>query len=70
MSDKILFLYAQGMTTRKIVKTFKEIYDADVSTCLFLKVTDAVMEYVIEWQSRALDAVCSIVYRVIVKSGV
>lgn len=62
MSDKILFLYAQGMTTREIVKTFKEMYDADVSASLISKVTDAVMEQIVEWQSRPLDAVYPIVY--------
>ena len=31
MDDKILSLYAKGMTTREIVATFKEMYDADVS---------------------------------------
>jgi len=34
MSDKILFLYAQGLSTRDIVTTFKEMYGADVSYCL------------------------------------
>ncbi len=34
MDDKILFLYAQGMTTREIVTTLKEMYDADVSAAL------------------------------------
>ena len=34
MDDKILFLYAQGMTTREIVTTFKEMYGADVSASL------------------------------------
>jgi len=62
MDDKILFLYAQGMTTREIVTTFKEMYDADVSAALISKVTDAVLEQVIEWQSRPLDAVYPIVY--------
>ena len=62
MDDKILFLYAQGMTTREIVETFKEMYDADVSTTLISKVTDAVLEQVIEWQSRPLDPVYPIVY--------
>jgi len=62
MDDKILFLYAQGMTTREIVETFKEMYDADVSASLISKVTDAVLEQVIEWQSRPLDAVYPIVY--------
>jgi putative transposase len=62
MDDKILFLYAQGMTTREIVTTFKEMYDADVSAALISKVTDAVIEQVVEWQSRPLDAIYPIVY--------
>jgi transposase-like protein len=57
MDDKILSLYAKGMTTREIVATFKEIYDADVSASLISKVTDAVLEQVVEWQSRPLDEV-------------
>ena len=62
MDDKILFLYAQGMTTREIVDTFKEMYGADVSASLISKVTDAVIDQVVEWQSRPLDAVYPIVY--------
>ena len=62
MDDKILFLYAQGMTTREIVRTFKEMYGADASPALISKVTDAVIEQVVEWQSRPLDAVYPIVY--------
>ncbi len=62
MDDKILSLYAKGMTTREIVATFKEMYDADVSPTLISKVTDAVLEQVIEWQSRPLDEVYPIVY--------
>ena len=57
MDDKILSLYAKGMTTREIVATFKEIYDADVSPTLISKVTDSVLEQVVEWQSRPLDEV-------------
>lgn len=62
MDDKILFLYAQGMTTREIVTTFKEMYGADASPALISKVTDAVIDEVIEWQSRPLDTVYAIVY--------
>jgi len=62
MDDKILFLYAKGMTTREICATFKELYDADVSASLISKVTNAVMEHVVEWQSRPLDKVYPIVY--------
>jgi len=62
MDDKIHCLYAKGMTTREIVSTFKEMYDADVSASLISKVTNAVIEQVVEWQSRPLDAVYPIVY--------
>ena len=62
MDSKILFLYAKGMSTREIVSTFKEMYDADVSPTLISKVTNAVLEQVIEWQARPLDAVYPIVY--------
>ncbi|MCL4151645.1 UNVERIFIED_CONTAM: hypothetical protein GTU68_036953 [Idotea baltica] len=62
MDDKILFLYAQGMSTREIVTTFKEMYGADASPALISKVTDAVIEQVVEWQARPLDAVYPIVY--------
>ena len=44
MDSQILSLYAKGMTTRDIVATFKEMYDADVSPTLISKVTDAVKE--------------------------
>jgi transposase-like protein len=62
MDDKIHCLYAKGMTTREIVATFKEMYDADVSPTLISKVTNAVIEQVVEWQSRPLDAIYPIVY--------
>ena len=62
MDDKIHCLYAKGMTTREIVATFKEMYDADVSAGLISKVTNAVIEQVVEWQARPLDAVYPIIY--------
>ncbi|UWS28942.1 IS256 family transposase [Erwinia pyrifoliae] len=62
MDSQILSLYAKGMTTRDIVATFKEMYDADVSPTLISKVTDAVKEQVAEWQNRPLDALYPIVY--------
>ncbi|WP_213135449.1 IS256 family transposase [Citrobacter sp. FP75] len=62
MDSQILSLYAKGMTTREIVATFKEMYDADVSPTLISKVTDAVKEQVAEWQNRQLDALYPIVY--------
>lgn len=62
MDSQILSLYAKGMTTRDIVATFKEMYDADVSPTLISKVTDAVKEQVTEWQNRPLDSLYPIVY--------
>lgn len=62
MDSQILSLYAKGMTTREIVATFKEMYDADVSPTLISKVTDAVKEQVTECQNRPLDALYPIVY--------
>lgn len=62
MDDKILWLYAQGMSTREIVSAFNEWYGAEISPTLVSRVTNAVIEQVIEWQSRPLDAVYPIVY--------
>lgn len=62
MDDKILSLYAKGLSTREIVATFQEMYGADISPTLISKVTDAVLERVTEWQSRPLDALYPIVY--------
>jgi len=62
MDDKILFLYAQGMTIRENCKTFKELYDAAVSASLISKGHYAVLEQVMECQSPPLDQVYPIVY--------
>lgn len=60
--DQILALYVKGMSTRDIVAAFQEMYGADVSAALISKVTDAVLERVLEWQSRPLDEIYPIVY--------
>ena len=60
--DKILSLYAKGMTTREITATLLELYDVEVSAGLISRVTDSVLERVVEWQSRPLDAIYPIVY--------
>lgn len=62
MDDKILWLYAQGMSTRDIVQAFDEWYGADISPTLISRVTSAVLEQVVEWQNRPLDSVYPIVY--------
>lgn len=60
--DKVMHFYTQGLSTREITETFKELYDADVSPGLISKITNAVIDQVIEWQSRPLDAIYPIVY--------
>jgi putative transposase len=60
--EKILSLYARGMTVREIQGHLAELYGAEVSPDLISRVTDAVLEEVREWQSRPLDAVYPIVF--------
>lgn len=62
LDSKIVFLYSQGLSTREIVETLEELYGTEVSPTLVSRVTDAVLEDVIEWQSRPLDDVYPIVY--------
>lgn len=60
--DKILSLYARGMTTREIQSHLEEIYHVEVSPALISSVTDAVIEEVKGWQNRPLDALYPILY--------
>ncbi len=60
--DKILSMYARGMTTRDIQAHLEEIYGVEVSAELISTVTDGILEQVKEWQHRPLDAVYPIVY--------
>jgi putative transposase len=60
--DKIISLYARGMTTREIEAHLQEIYGVDVSPGLISNVTEAVMDEVKIWQGRSLDEVYPILY--------
>jgi putative transposase len=60
--DKIVSMYARGMSTREIAGHLQEIYGVEVSAALISSVTEAVMEEVKAWQGRPLDAVYPIVY--------
>lgn len=60
--DKVIALYARGMTTREIQAHVRELYGVEVSPELVSKVTDAVHDEVREWQTRPLDSVYAIVY--------
>ena len=60
--DRILSLYARGMTVREIQAHLHELYRVEVSPDLISRVTDAVLEEVREWQNRPLDAVYPVVF--------
>lgn len=60
--DKIVSMYARGMSTREITGHLEEIYGVEVSPALISNVTEAVMEEVKTWQARPLEAVYPIVY--------
>lgn len=60
--DKVIALYARGLTTREIQGHLLDLYGTEVSPTLISSVTDAVLEDVRTWQSRPLDAVYPILY--------
>jgi len=60
--DKILAMYAKGMSTRDIQELVKTLYDVDLSPTLISSVTDAVDQEVTAWRSRPLESVWPIVY--------
>ena len=61
-NDRIIALYARGMTTRDIRAHLREIYGVEVSPDLISRVTDGVLEELQEWQARPLDAVYPVVF--------
>ena len=62
IEDKILSLYAKGLSTRDISKTLEEIYGFETSHETISAVTDKVIPLIQEWQQRPLDAVYPIIY--------
>lgn len=60
--EKILSLYARGMTTRDIQAQLQELYGVEVSPTLISNVTEAVLDEVRQWQARPLESVYPIVY--------
>ena len=61
MDDKIIGLYAAGLTVRDIRAHLEDVYGLQVSPDLISRVTDAVLDEVREWQSRALEGMYPIV---------
>ena len=60
--ERILSLYARGMTTREIAAHLQEIFGAEVSPALISAITDTVADEVRAWQSRPLDRLYPILY--------
>lgn len=60
--DKILSMYARGLSVRDIQAQLQELYGVEVSSTLISQVTDAVLDEVKIWQSRPLDRVYPIIY--------
>jgi len=62
LEDKIMGLYAKGMSNRDIQATIKEIYGVDVSAEMVSRITDKILPIAKEWQNRPLEPVYSILY--------
>lgn len=60
--DKIISMYARGMSTREITGHLRDLYGVDVSPDLISTVTDAVLEEVAAWQQRPLDPAYPLVF--------
>jgi putative transposase len=60
--EKIVSMYARGMSTREIQGHLRELYGLDVSPDLISAVTDAVLEEVTEWQNRPLEALYPLIF--------
>ena len=62
LDDKIIALYARGLSTREIQDELTEMYGTEVSATLISNVTNSVLEDVQAWQARPLDSVYPVLY--------
>ena len=60
--EKVLALYARGMTTRDIQAHLRELYGTDVSPELISNATDKILDELHSWQTRPLEAVYPVIY--------
>jgi len=62
IEQKVIGMYAKGMTTRDIEDNLREIYGAEVSASLISRITDRILPQINEWQNRPLELVYPVVY--------
>jgi transposase-like protein len=62
LDEKIIAMYARGLSLRDISAQWQELYGVEVSASLISEVTDAVLDEVKAWQSRPLETVYPVVY--------
>ena len=62
IDDKIIAMYAKGMTTRQISETIEDIYGFEISEGMVSDITDKLLPKIEEWQNRPLSAVYPIVF--------
>lgn len=62
IDNKIINLYARGMSTRDISESMKDIYGVDVSAPMISKITDKIIPKALEWQNRALQTIYPLVF--------
>ena len=62
MEEKILSMYAKGMTTGDIESHMRELYDIDISDSNISRITDKILPVVREWQERPLEEIYAVVF--------
>ncbi|ABW20156.1 IS256 family transposase [Alkaliphilus oremlandii] len=62
IEEKVISLYARGMSTRDIHEQIKDIYGIEVSAEMVSKITDSILPSIKEWQHRSLDPIYSFVF--------
>jgi len=62
MEEKIISMYAKGMTTADIESHMRELYDIEISDSTVSRITDKILPIVKEWQERPLESVYAVVF--------
>ncbi len=62
MEEKIISMYAKGMTTGDIESHMRELYDLDISDSTISRITDKILPIVKEWQERPLEEIYAVVF--------